>query len=199
MLEDTHSLSEILGSMTQLKTLDLGMSDDVADLEASIIMPAPPFNHCRVAEPCEFIISTRTSSKLPLPHGGLQMEFRKTNSQQAELCVDQMDGRYRCRVPDLWIAHEQSFNFVVSADGEDFELTRTLFDPDTGAETTEPHYPALSVNVAPIACLVDHSHADAEGATCICSSGYVARELGGGGMACERCDRGFQPATTGTR
>ena len=50
-------LSKMLRGMLQLQTLDLGMSNEVADLHRSIILPAPPFD-CRVGEPCSFALST---------------------------------------------------------------------------------------------------------------------------------------------
>jgi hypothetical protein len=78
-------LSNMLDGMLRLQTLDLGMSNEVADLHRSIILPAPPFD-CRVGEPCGFTVSTRTVAGLPLSHGGLQVRVQVLRGPAADLC-----------------------------------------------------------------------------------------------------------------
>ena len=112
-------------SMLDLSTLDLGMSDENEDLTKSVITPAPPLE-CRVGEPCGFTLSTRTEAKMLLPHGGLSVAVRKAETAASVPCTDKMDGTYTCAFPADWITRRTEFDFVVSADGEEFEPFRTL-------------------------------------------------------------------------
>ena len=92
-------IDEILGGMLFLRTLDLGMSDEKEDLGKSVITPAPPLN-CRVGEPCEFTLSTRTSLGLSLPHGGLSVAVQTSSAPvKMQLCTDQMNGTYAVKGP----------------------------------------------------------------------------------------------------
>ena len=205
-MQDRDSLSTILSGMPYLSTLDLGMSDEKEDLGKSIITPAAPLD-CRVGAPCDFTLSTRTSSGLQLPHGGLEIKVHRdtieckldestgsehkqngghcihtidstqlalqsvlrnnncsdatsesscpsaencrwmptaTSDSQSEhdnaactvSCVDQMDGSYECPFP--WTSEQGEFDFVPSADGEEFMPIRTLTDPTTGVKSTAP-------------------------------------------------------------
>ena len=127
-------LSKMLRGMLQLQTLDLGMSNEVADLHRSIILPAPPFD-CRVGEPCSFALSTRTTAGLPLPHGGLQVRVQTVGDRDT-LCPNLMDGSYDCQLPPSWTAVQGHVDFVVSADGEGFVPIRTLVDPTTSMVST---------------------------------------------------------------
>jgi hypothetical protein len=104
-------LSKMLVGMLQLQTLDLGMSNEVADLYRSIILPSPPVD-CKVGEPCGFVLSTRTAAGLPLPHGGLQLRVRKVGGGGDKLCVDLMDGWYDCQLPLSWTTARGDFDFV---------------------------------------------------------------------------------------
>jgi hypothetical protein len=189
-------LSKILGGMLQLQTLNLGMSNEIADLHRSIILPAPPF-HCRVGEPCGFTFSTRTTMGLPLPHGGLQVGVRTSDGGSDTLCPDLMDGDYECKLPPSWTAAQKEVDFVVSADGNDFVPIRTLVDPTTGMVSTQESYQRLAVLVASIKCTVAHAHPDGMGAQCICESGYYRRGTTGGGYSCEHCNRGQEPMEGG--
>jgi hypothetical protein len=191
-------LSKILGGMLQLQTLDLGMSNEVADLHRSIILPAPPVG-CRVGEPCGFALSTRTVAGLPLPHGGLQLWVRTVDGSSDTHCADLMDGSYDCQLPPTWTATEGVVDFVVNSDGEDFVPIRTLTDPTTGVVSTQDTYQRLAVLVAPIECTAAHAHPDGEGAQCVCEGGYYRLGTTTGGYSCERCDRGQEPAEGGAR
>jgi hypothetical protein len=122
-------LSKMLGGM--LQTLDLGMSNEVQNLGKSIFLPGPPLA-CQVGEPCGFSLSTRTAAALPLPHGGLQLRVRKADEGSEIPCADLMDGDYDCQLPPSWTAVRGDFDFIVSADGEDFVPIRMLTDPITG-------------------------------------------------------------------
>jgi hypothetical protein len=192
-------LSKMLGGMLQLQTLDIGMSNEVADLHRSIILPAPPF-YCRVGEPCAFLLSTRTAAGLPLPHGGLLVRVR-TNAERGgdAMCTDLMDGGYDCQLPAPWTTARGDFDFIVSADGEDFVPIRTLTDPTTGMVSTQETYQRLAVLVAPIECTAVHAHPDSEGAQCACEGGYYRQSTATGGYSCEHCDRGQQPVEGGAR
>ena len=110
-----------------------------------------------------------------------------------------MDGSYVGRFPEYWIGHEETFLFVLSADGEEFDLLRTLVDPTTGVESTASTYSEQAVMVAPLECQQDHSSADSTGSTCVCVAGFYRNSAFGDGWSCERCDGGFQPASGGTR
>ena len=87
----------------------------------------------------------------------------------------------------------------MSADGEEFEPIRTLIDPTTAVESTSATYSSLSVSVASIECLQDHSLAKPDGSACACKDGYYRRELGDGQWSCERCGRGEEPGSDGNR
>jgi hypothetical protein len=102
-MQDRDSLSEILGGLLYLRTLDMGMSDEKEDLTKTIIKPSPPLTHCRVGEDCSLQLSTRTPEGLQLPHGGLQMTVTHADVLSAPTCTceDQMDGTYSCV---LWLA-----------------------------------------------------------------------------------------------
>jgi hypothetical protein len=197
-MQGRDSLSKVLGGLLQLRTLDLGMSDEKEDLGRSIILPAPPLA-CRVGEPCTFTLSTRTVTGLALPHGGLQVRVRKTAENTDQLCVDLMDGSYNCHLPNAWTTAQGDFDFLVSADGEDFIPIRTLTDPTTGIVSTVDTYVRLAVLVAPIECIMTHAHADDEGARCICEVGYYRLATISGSYSCEHCDRGHEPVEGGAR
>lgn len=194
-LQSRNSLSEILSSLLQLQTLDLGMSNENADLTRSIIQPTPPIA-CRVGEICEFRISTRTTEGLPLPHGGLRIQAAVTTEedQYAELCTcsDSNDGSYVCTLPEDLVATSAELRFALHADREEFEPVRSIIDPTTGVESTMPTYPDPVIFVAPIQCNILHSHADTNGAECICESGYYHQNFGDS-WSCDRCDPGHQP------
>ena len=111
--------------MLYLETLDLGMSDQKEDLLKSVITPAPPLD-CRVGTECKFTLSTRTTAGLNLPHGGLAIAIKKAAGQQVIPCVDAMTGSYICTFPELWIGSATEFDFVVSADTEEFVPLRTV-------------------------------------------------------------------------
>jgi hypothetical protein len=198
-MQSRADLSRMLGGMLQLQTLDLGMSNEVQDLGKSIILPAPPLA-CRVDERCGFVLSTRTVAGLSLPHGGLQVRVRKVEGGDDALCDDTMDGSYECQIPPTWTAVQGNFDFVVSADGEDFVPVRTLTDPTTGVVSTQDTYQRLAALVAPIQCTAAHAHPDVEGAQCVCEAGYYRRSsTTTGGYSCEHCDRGQQPVEGGAR
>ena len=200
-MQARDSLSEILGGMLYLSTLDLSMSDEKEDLDKSVIRPAPPLD-CRVGEPCEFMLSTRTRLGLSLPHGGLSVAVQTGSSPHVntQLCADQINGSYACTLPSAWVAAEGEFDFVLLADSQEFEPIRTLVDPTTGTSSTVATYSSLMVMVAAIQCHEDHSYPKhADGSECVCEEGYYRREIGGGGWSCERCGGGFEPASEGTR
>eukprot|EP01051_Picozoa_sp_SAG22_P001953 SAG22_NODE_82_length_21749_cov_10.719769_10_plen_214_part_00 len=123
--------------MLFLETLDLGMSDQKEALQESVITPTPPLD-CRVGTECKFTLSTRTSAGLLLPHGGLSVAVRTAQQSAAEasICSDGMNGAYLCVFPTASVAVKGEFDFLVSADGQDFEPIRTLRDPTTGVEST---------------------------------------------------------------
>jgi hypothetical protein len=81
-MQNRDSLSDILGGMRFLKTLDLGMSNEKADLTKSVITPAPPLA-CRVGEPCDFTVETRTAYGLRLGFGGLLINLHKDTPECA--------------------------------------------------------------------------------------------------------------------
>ena len=95
-MQTRGSLSAILGGMTQLRTLDIGMSSEKEDLGRSIITPAPPLR-CTVGRACAFRVHTRTVDGLPLPHGGLEITVDIDDSAEAVVCDDLMDGDYAVR------------------------------------------------------------------------------------------------------
>eukprot|EP01051_Picozoa_sp_SAG22_P002087 SAG22_NODE_89_length_21278_cov_16.698758_6_plen_888_part_00 len=175
------------------------------DRLVAVITPAPPL-HCRVGLPCEFVLSTRTSESLLLPHGGLQVSVqeafasvRETSTQSTD-CRDLMDGRYACTFPAAWTAVERTLVFSVFADGNPIEPLRTIVDPTSGAESTLPTYGSeLVVINAGIQCSALNSLPNAEGSVCICSEGYYRRDFGDGQWSCERCQRGYEPDVTHTR
>ena len=154
-MQASRSLSQILGGMQDLSTLDLGMSSEKEDLQNSVLKPAPPLQ-CSVGEPCLFTLFTRTQLGLQLPHGGLSVVVRTENvaEDEAVSCVDEMDGRYLCTFLPSWVATQGEVDFVVSADGEEFVPIRTMIDPMTGASSTVPTYPRLAVVVAAVAVAV---------------------------------------------
>ena len=200
-MQARESLSSILGGMLFLSTLDLGMSDEKEDLGMSVITPAPPLD-CRVGEPCEFTLSTRTQLGLALPHGGLSIALNlRTGSTTLDTqpCSDMMNGAYACTFPAAWIATEGELEFGMSADSEEFEPIRTLVDPSTGTESTAPTYSSLTAMVDPIVCAADHSHPETDGSACVCETGYYRREFGDGQWSCGRCGRGEEPTSDGNR
>ena len=198
-MQGRESLSEILGGLMYLRTLEIGMSDEKEDLTKTIIQPTPPLT-CHVGEPCALHLSTRTVDGLPLPHGGLQMSIAHAGDPSAPGCVceDHMDGTYACLFPSAWTSHRAEFDFVISADGEEFVSLRTLVDPTTGEESTVETYGRLGVIVPPIECTQAHSLANADGSQCICQAGYYRNEYEGG-WSCEHCVRGQEPIDEGTR
>lgn len=173
-MQDRNSLSEILGGLMYLRTLDMGMSDEKEDLTKTIVQPTPPLT-CHVGEPCTLQLSTRTSDGLQLPHGGKQMRVTNAADPTAQecTCTDRMDGTYSCIFPPAWTSHKDEFDFVVlSADQEEFVPLRTLVDPTTGVESTVETYGRLGVIVPPIDCPQIHSYANVDGSQCVCEAGY---------------------------
>ena len=98
----------------------------------------------------------------------------------------------------LRTARKAEFDFVLSVDGEDFVPLRTLIDPTTGTESMVETYGRLGVIVPPIECTQAHSYANAEGAQCICHTGYFHNAIDGG-WSCDQCVRGQEPIEQGTR
>eukprot|EP01046_Picozoa_sp_COSAG06_P066888 COSAG06_NODE_17085_length_961_cov_3.256381_1_plen_213_part_00 len=168
-MQDRDSLSEILGGLMHLRTLDLGMSQEKEDLTKTIIQPSPPLTDCRVGEECRLQLSTRTSEGMQLPHGGLQMTVTRADDPSSPVCAceDSMDGTYSCVFPSAWTSRKAEFDFVLAADREEFVPLRTLIDPTTGTESTVETYGRLGVIVPPIECTQVHSFPNVEGAQCI--------------------------------
>ena len=198
-MQNRESLSAILGGLMHLSTLDLGMSDEKEDLTKTIVQPTPPLT-CTVGQPCTVQLSTRTGNGLQLPHGGLSMRISHYDDATAAECIceDQMDGAYICLFPVEWTSHKGEFDFVLSADGEEFVPLRSLVDPTTGVESTVETYGRLGVIVPPIDCMQAHSFANSDGSQCICEAGYYKMEYQGG-WSCEHCGRGEEPIEQGTR
>ena len=196
-MQDRESLSAILGGLMHLRTLDLGMSDEKEDLSKTIVQPTPPLA-CFVGEPCTLQLSTRTVDGLQLPHGGLQVHVTHADTASQCICEDRMDGTYSCLFSPVWTSHKGEFDFILSADGEEFVPLRALVDPTTGVESTVETYGRLSVIVPPIKCTLAHSYPNDDGSQCVCEAGYY-KFLYQGGWSCEHCVRGEEPTDLGTR
>jgi hypothetical protein len=194
LMQEPTALATILSGLTRLRTLDLSQSDESEELSKSVLHPQPPFT-CRVEEPCGLTISARTSEGVQLPHGGILMYVSKAgNGGDNCACTDQMDGTYVCDFPQSWTVAAGEFLFTLAAGEyeEEFVPVRTLVDPTTGAVSTKDTYSALGVIVSPIECPDVHSSPDADGAVCICDTGYYRREYDGT-YSCEHCDLGARP------
>ena len=151
-MQDRESLAAILGGMMHLQTLDIGMSNEAALFEKTLIQPTPPIA-CQVGDECSLTLVTRTRDSKQLPHGGVRMTVQKADGSDVDSrCVDNMDGSYACAFPSSWISSQGEFDFTVSADGEEFVPLRTLVNPTTGVMTTEDAYSRLGCVVQPMVC-----------------------------------------------
>ena len=171
------------------------MSNEKEDLQKSVITPAPPLD-CQVGVECQFVLSTRTRLGLLLPHGGLTVAVRPAHSDAQTECLDNFDGTYLCAFSSGSITVKGEFDFVVSADDEEFEPIRQVVDPSTGSTSTVATYSSLSTVVSPISCTGDHSHPDETGGICVCEELFYRRAFGDSQWACERCDRGQEPSAS---
>jgi hypothetical protein len=195
-MQERGSLGEILGGLMNLRTLDLGMSDEVADYGKTVIQPTPPLD-CRVGEVCQLQVVLRTAGGLHLPHGGQVMTIHKGSLRQ--LCEDRMDGSYLCILSTAWIARREEFEFELRVDDEEFVPVRTLLDPTTGIESTVNTYPRLGINVLPIQCVVANSRPNSEASACVCNEGFYKVVSASGSFSCEHCSSGQEPVDEGTR
>eukprot|EP01046_Picozoa_sp_COSAG06_P004603 COSAG06_NODE_194_length_20530_cov_9.861583_12_plen_1626_part_00 len=199
-MQDRESLAAVLGGMIHLKTLDIGMSDEVPSFEKTLIQPTPPIL-CRVGDQCSLTLITRTIESVQLPHGGVRMGVQKADGPGSEKecsCEDHMDGSYACVFPSSWTSRQGNFDFTISHDGEEFVPLRTLVNPATGVESTENAYSNLGCVVQPMLCQQPHSFIDNDGAACLCEAGYYRNEYEGG-WDCSTCIRGQEPMDHGTR
>jgi hypothetical protein len=195
-MQGRESLSNILGGLMFLRTLDLGMSSERVDLTKTIIQPTPPLT-CRVGADCSMSMVTRAADGSQLPRGGTVMHVQKKNDATATecACTDMMDGSYSCLFPQSWTSTQGDIELALFANGHEFVPLRTIRDL-TGVETIVNAYARFDVIVLPLQCNQDHSYPNELGAACVCEDGYYRNEFEGG-WSCGVCDRGQEPNEAG--
>ena len=199
-MQEIGQLASVLVGKLSMRTLDLSMSSEVADLARTVVFPSPPLN-CRVGEAslCQLRLFTRTSEGLSLPHGGLEVTVERPDHSSAGKCQDEMDGTYACVLPPEWFTSQSVFDFLLMADGAEIAPTRQLDDPATGQVATVNAYVRMGIVVEPIRCQAQHSAPNADGSACVCNQGYHLHAADGGSISCERCPHGQQPVDGGMR
>lgn len=212
--KDGTSWSSVVNAMPSLLTFEGSFSTEEEDLSGMMIIPSPPFSHCRVGELCQAQVQMRGSNGAFTPHGGKNVVLNITGLMIK--FTDHKDGTYTAVIPPLLLDRERRLEMNVIVDFQPVTATESSTSTSIcnakGVDSSVapckiPRYDSMWVDVQPIECPDPFASPVPDGSACRCRPGFQTESDGtctscllageaffsGTGLECETCGPGTSP------